>query len=330
MCEKEIIVSVCCITYNHEKYIQKALESFLAQKANFDIEIIVHDDCSSDNTVNILKRYQEKYPNKIKLILQHENQRSKGKGIFRELLVPTTVGKYVAFCEGDDFWDDPYKLKKQVDALEKNPECSFCAHLVQVVNEKGTKLKKTIPNSSMKSGVINADQWRDYLKYDILVQTSSYMIRGDVARKYSAENLDYLKNAPVGDLFYQVYSAECGNLYYINEAMSCYRSFSAGSWSSTTHFNNEKRLGHYRKIIETFEKYNRSTGYIYNDFCLERIRSAELDESILKKEYDLLKCKDYQKAWKKFSIKKRMRVQVCRIFPFFIRVYYMLKEKKIV
>lgn len=330
MYAREVMVSVCCITYNQEKYIGKALESFLAQKADFDIEIIVHDDCSSDNTASILKMYQKKYPNKIKLILQHENQRSKGKAIFREILVPTTIGKYIAFCEGDDLWDDPYKLKKQVDVLENNPKCSFCAHLVQVIDEKGNKLKKTIPNTPMKSGVINADQWREYLKYDIFVQTSSYMIRGDVARKYSAENLEYLKSAPVGDLFYQIYSAEHGNLYYISEAMSCYRSFSAGSWSSTTHFNNERRLDHYRKMIETFEKYNCSTGYIYNDFCLERIKSAELDAAILKKQYDLLKCKDYQKAWKKFSIKKRFRVRVCKNFPFFIGIYYTLKKRKIV
>lgn len=330
MCAREVMVSICCITYNQEKYIGEALESFLAQKADFNIEIIIHDDCSSDNTASILKMYQKKYPNKIKLILQHENQRSKGKAIFREILVPTTIGKYIAFCEGDDYWDDPYKLKKQVDVLENNPECSFCAHLVQVIDEKGDKLKKTIPNTPMESGVINADQWREYLKYDIFVQTSSYMIRGDVARKYSAENLEYLKNAPVGDLFYQIYSAEHGNLYYINEVMSCYRSFVSGSWSSTTHFNNEKRLDYYRKMIETFEKYNRSTGYIYNDFCLERIRSAELDEAILKKQYDLLKCKDYQKAWKKFSIKKRFRVRVCEKIPFFIEIYYTLKKRKIV
>lgn len=330
MCAKEVMVSVCCITYNQEKYIGKALESFLAQKTDFDIEIIVHDDCSSDNTVSVLKMYQKKYPNRIKLVLQHENQRSKGKAIFREILVPTTIGKYIAFCEGDDFWSDPYKLKKQVDVLENNPECSFCAHLVQVVDEKGNKLKKTIPNTPMESGVIDADQWREYLKYDIFVQTSSYMIRGDVARKYSAENLEYLKNAPVGDLFYQIYSAEHGSLYYISEAMSCYRSFSTGSWSSTTHFNNEKRLDYYRRMIEIFKKYNCSTGYIYNDFCLERIRSAELDEAILQKQYDLLMCNDYQKAWKKFSFKKRFRVRVCKNFPFLIGIYYTLKKKRIV
>lgn len=330
MCAKKIMVSICCITYNHEKYIRNALDSFLAQKVDFDVEIIVHDDCSLDNTANILKEYQKKYPEKIKLILQNENQYSKGKRIFRELLVPFTVGKYVAFCEGDDFWSDPYKLKKQVDVMEKNPECSFCAHLVQVVDETGCKLKKTIPNLSLESGIIDADQWRDYLKYDIFVQTSSYMIRGDVARRYSNENLDYLKNAPVGDLFYQVYSAEYGNLYYINESMSCYRSFSTGSWSSRTHFNNEKRLEHYQKIIEVFEKYNYSTGYVYNDFCIERIKIAKLDEAILKKEYDLLKSNDYKEAWKSFSAQKRIRVQMCRAFPFLIKIYYALKAKRIV
>ena len=124
--KEEIIVSIWCLAYNHEKYIKDALEGFLKQKTNFKFEVIVHEDCSTDNTAQIIKEYEEKYPNIIKLIYQTENQYSKGINSFRTFGFPRMKGKYVAFCEGDDFWVDENKLQKQVDYMESHPDCTFC------------------------------------------------------------------------------------------------------------------------------------------------------------------------------------------------------------
>lgn len=122
------LISIACITYNHEKYIRRCIEGFLNQKTSFEIEIIIHDDASTDNTANIVKEYADKYPNLILTILQTENKFSEGIKIWPTFVYPRARGKYIAFCEGDDYWTDPLKLQKQSDFLEANPEYSLCSH----------------------------------------------------------------------------------------------------------------------------------------------------------------------------------------------------------
>lgn len=117
------LVSICCITYNHEKYIRDAIEGFLIQKTSFPIEIIIHDDASTDNTPNIIKEYTNNYPNLFVTVLQTENQWSKGGGsILARFVFPLARGKYISLCEGDDYWTDPMKLQKQVVFLEHNKD----------------------------------------------------------------------------------------------------------------------------------------------------------------------------------------------------------------
>lgn len=114
------LVSICCTTYNHGKFIQDAIEGFLMQKTNFPIEIIIHDDASTDNTATIVKQYAEKHPGLIITILQTINQYSQGIKPWPNFVFPKARGKYIALCEGDDYWTDPLKLQKQVDFLEGN------------------------------------------------------------------------------------------------------------------------------------------------------------------------------------------------------------------
>lgn len=114
------LVSIICTTFNHEAFIKDALEGFVMQKTSFPFEIIVHDDASSDRTVEIVKVYEEKYPKLFANIYQNENQYSKGKDLVGKIVFNAVRGKYTAFCEGDDYWIDPYKLQKQVDILEKD------------------------------------------------------------------------------------------------------------------------------------------------------------------------------------------------------------------
>jgi len=107
-------VSILCSTYNHEKYIGQALDSFLMQKTNFDFEILIHDDASTDNTVNIINKYVNKHPNIIRTIFQKQNQFSKGtRGMMTKFLLPKAKGKYIALCNGDDFFTDINKLQIQ-------------------------------------------------------------------------------------------------------------------------------------------------------------------------------------------------------------------------
>ncbi|MEN8251933.1 MAG: glycosyltransferase, partial [Bacteroidota bacterium] len=122
------VVSVCCTAYNHEHYIGEAIDGFLMQETDFPFEILIHDDCSTDETAKIIRNYEKKYPNIIKPIYQRENQYSKGIRVNPIFNFLRAKGKYIALCEGDDYWIDPLKLQNQIEFLEKNDEYSMCYH----------------------------------------------------------------------------------------------------------------------------------------------------------------------------------------------------------
>ena len=125
-------VTIVCITYNQEKYIKDAIESFLQQKTSFPFEVIISDDCSTDNTAGIIKEYAQKYPNLIKPIFREENL-----GVMKNFIdtLSQVKTKYAIVNEGDDYFSDENKLQIQYDFLEKNPQYSACFHPVKIIYE---------------------------------------------------------------------------------------------------------------------------------------------------------------------------------------------------
>lgn len=148
MTEDRPLVSICSITYNHAPYIRECLDGFLMQKTDFPYEIIINDDCSTDGTTEIIKEYAEKYPDIIHPIFHDENQYQKGvRGMFQHFVIPHAKGKYIALCEGDDYWIDPLKLQKQVDFLESHPDYGMCYTNFNIKNEiKNTYTKDLFDN----------------------------------------------------------------------------------------------------------------------------------------------------------------------------------------
>lgn len=135
--EQGTVVSIHCLAFNHEKFIAQALDSFLQQETNFPFEVIVHDDASTDKTAEIIREYEICYPKIIKPIYETENQYSKGGShLITDIIAKYISGKYVAFCEGDDFWNNEKKLQKQVDWLEKFKAYSGCVGACLVLEEK--------------------------------------------------------------------------------------------------------------------------------------------------------------------------------------------------
>ena len=134
----QCFVAIRCLVYNHEPYLRECLDGFVKQQTNFKFVAIVHDDASTDKSADIIREYEEKYPDIIKPIYETENQYSKQNGSLGQIVntaIKATGAKYTALCEGDDYWTDPFKLQKQVDFLETNPRYSFCCHRFNILQE---------------------------------------------------------------------------------------------------------------------------------------------------------------------------------------------------
>lgn len=154
------LVSICCISYNHENFIAKCLDGFIMQKCSFKYEILINDDASNDNTAAIIREYEKKYPEILKPLYQTENQYSLGVRPMNQFNWSRSKAKYIAMCEGDDYWTDPYKLQKQVNYLQKNNDCSlvFTNYSNQYDNNKLISNKKISDYSF--SGIFKANPIR--------------------------------------------------------------------------------------------------------------------------------------------------------------------------
>jgi len=213
------LVSVSCITYNHEKYIDDAIEGFLIQETDFPFEILIHDDASTDNTANIVCTYVEKYPNIIKPIFQTENQYSKGVKINPEFNFPRAKGKYIALCEGDDYWTDPKKLQIQVAFLEENPDYVITYTAVEAFDENGVI-------ETYVGGALN-DLNEEQLKKAYPINTLTTCFRNEIS-KYPNE----FSIAKLGDLTLWSLLGAYGKGKFISEIRPCaYRVHDGGIFS---------------------------------------------------------------------------------------------------
>ncbi len=212
--KNDILVSICSITYNHAPYIRQCLDSFLMQKTNFKYEIIIHDDCSTDGTSEIVLEYAKKYPDVIIPIIQKENQYQKGnKRILANFVFPKAKGKYYAICECDDYWTDPLKLQKQVDFLESNPDYSMCFHRAQILKEYDCKV-------DLRCEVIED---REYAPNELFkkwtVPTASIVARHEAIHVKNIGSERILN----GDIVLVLNCAKVGKIRGMSEVMSVYR-----------------------------------------------------------------------------------------------------------
>lgn len=212
----EVMLSIICTAYNHEEFIDKAIDGFLVQQCNFKIEIIIHDDASIDHTPLIIQRYVDKYPNLIYPIFQKENQYSKGVNVWGSL-INKARGKYIAICEGDDYWINPLKLQQQVDFLENNPSYSLCAHNALVV----------YTDSNLQYQFLKKEKSTELCIKEILsnwcVPTASI-----VFRKELYEWPIWVNNVINGDLVLQIVLIKKGKVFFFKDIMSVYRKHNAG------------------------------------------------------------------------------------------------------
>lgn len=320
-------VSIVCNVFNHEKYIRKALEGFIMQKTSFPFEVLIHDDASTDNSAAIIREYERKFPEIIKPIYQTENQYSKRIGINKTFQAPRAKGKYIAFCEGDDYWTDPYKIQKQFDILEHHTDCSMCVHTIQEVLEDGTLTMKFRPSTSMEECSLDTAQFLT-IRSAYPFQTGSFFMRTSLWLEYNENPPAFKKAISVGDEPMLLYMAAKGKIYYLSQCMSVYRVFSSSSWSSINKYTLEKRS---KRALETYNMmclYDEYTEHKY-DCELETYRCNVL---WLSQQYRELIKKENRFFIQSLNTKQKLYMYMCVVFPFMknIREYRgIIKQKKL-
>lgn len=210
-------VSVVMITYNHENFIREAIEGVLMQQASFSFELIIGEDCSTDNTRKICIEYKKKYPEIIRLLLPDSNLGMANN--FLQTLNEST-GKYIAICEGDDYWTDPYKLQKQVDILEKRNDLMAIVTNSSVCDLENNLIQKErlVIAPDNKQGEYNL---HDFFKLGSQYPTLTVVFRNK--KEYILNDLSNLSNPFLGDWILWVLLHNLGNFYFLNEVTGAYR-----------------------------------------------------------------------------------------------------------
>ncbi len=234
--QQKYLVTIRCITYNHEKYLADALEGFVMQKTNFPFVAIVHDDASTDGTAAILRQYAEKYPDIIHPIYETENQYSKHDGSIERIMdeaIAATGAKYIAICEGDDYWTDPLKLQKQVDFLESHPDYSvcFCRCMLCLWKENKKMVRDTACDKWLKPNDVGVDISLSMFFKSWITQPLTMMWRASMYDVNWAKNPKY---SSFRDTYMIYHLLRAGKGYLMNSVIGVYNSTGYGVSSSLT------------------------------------------------------------------------------------------------
>lgn len=316
----KVRVSIFCTAYNQEDYISAALDSFLIQECNFKYEILVHDDASTDNTPAIIRAYQRKYPEIIKPVFQEENQFSKGLTIASNFLLPLAKGDYLAWCEGDDYWLDPYKLQKQFDLMEENKKIGFCAHAsvnVDAVSGKVISYTKLYDDS----GFVD---YRDTLERVQTFATNSFFMRRELYQDYLSSEIYPLPAH--GDHKMSLFMGAVSEVYYFSDVMSAYRVAAKGSINRSVNLSKDRKKIEQNLLnnrCELLEKIDGFTNGRFHDAVIRGKKECEYIFLLNTNQYKEIK-RNWSDRFSKESLVVKLRVRLIDFCPILFYSLYRL------
>lgn len=295
--KKDLVISVCMITYGHEKYIREAIEGVLIQKCDFEVELIIANDCSPDNTNSIIENILENHPEKISVkYFNHD----KNLGMMPNFIfaLQQCSGKYIALCEGDDYWTDHLKLQKQVDFLEANSDYVLCFHQVDILKLDGEIVEDFITKVP-----------DDYETIESLVTFGNYIHTPSVVFRNVIKEFPFeFQLSPIGDYFLYIMLAEYGKIKYLNEKMAIYR-FESGIYSKLEDSQKNKKWNRTLILILSYSKNDNVKSIIFNKI----FKFLNLNDTIEIKE----------------KIKPSVKKRFIRTIKLFIPPIFLLLKRKI-
>lgn len=305
MCRNGIQVTVICKTYNHISYIRDCLDGLLMQQTTFPYEIIVHDDCSTDGTKEIIEQYVADYPDKIIPIYQIENIYSKGLDC-NAFIKPFIKGKYIAICEGDDYWINEYKLQKQFDFMEEHRDCRMCVHPVYRLDERIGKITGQLPDKPLllqygpddviKPGQSIFGTCSDFMTSD------TYLLPAD------------FQGWGVGDYPRNIYASTISPICVLPEVMAVYRFFAKGSWTSRSR-SSESMIKSARLISEGLEKANQYTGGRYSSSFAAARFQQHVSVCVAERNWSAVSSDEWRGEYTKLSLSQKLRILLRCILP---------------
>lgn len=315
-------VSIMCITYNHADFIAQCLDSFLSQKTNFNFEIIIHDDVSTDGTQDIIRQYAKQYPDKIIPIYAQQNEYSKNPHFFIEKMLPYIKGKYIAFCEGDDYWTNVDKLQTQYDYMEKHPLCSLCFHNTDILYMNTGRIEQT--NSKNIYGVFQTPD-NHYSAGNIqFCRFATHTTVPSASEFFRTKDLENLPQCfytpPCADLPLELILSSKGYAYYLPKSMSMYRKSAGYSVSDSWKKDYEGEINRSQRFISFLSEFDDYTKHLYHNNL--QLLQQYYENSILINERKPLKIildKDRRRLYQKsmndrFFVKLFMRIIAPSIF----------------